>query len=62
MELSVGPVKVHAISTGEIKENSDGSIEMKVKDREDLWKGKLFLNKSDVEALHKYFCGIRRIH
>ena len=62
MELSIGPVKIHALSTGEIREKDDGSIEMYATDREGSWKGKLFLNSDDAAILRKHFKGVRRIN
>ena len=62
MELSVGPLKIHAIATGEVHENDNGSIEVFVQERGGSWKGKLLLNADDAKILRKHFCGTRRIH
>ncbi len=51
MKLSIGPFSIHAIGTGTIIENEEGSMDVHVRSREGNLTGTLFLTSDDVKAI-----------
>ncbi len=59
MKLSIGPFSIHALPTGKVVENANGTMDIYVRSREGGLTGTLFLTSDDVVTLKEL--RVRRI-
>ena len=51
MKLSLGPISIHAFTTGKVIQNENGSMDIHIQSREGSLTGTLFLTSGDVEDI-----------
>ena len=51
MKVSLGPLSIHAMLSGRVVENTDGSMDISVVSRDGNLRGSLFLSTDDVETI-----------
>jgi len=51
VKLSIGPFSIHALGTGTVIENEDGTMDVHVRSREGNLTGTLFLTSTDVKSI-----------